>query len=100
MLGSDRPIASLIILVSSAPDAPTRVPATTRITLSSTKPSAATARPVKLLSNEISTGVSAPPTGKHDPSPQDQRHHSQQEDRHQMGRDHDRHARGRPRPAR
>ena len=48
---------------------PTNVPAITRMTLSSTKPSAATANPVKLLSNEMSTGVSAPPTGKTIPAP-------------------------------
>ena len=69
MLGSERPMASLIIFVSSPPEAPTSVPATTRMTLSSTKPSAATAKPVKLLSNEISTGVSAPPTGRTIPDP-------------------------------
>ena len=62
-------MASLIILVSSPPEAPTSVPAMTRMTLSSTKPSAATAKPVKLFSNEMSTGVSAPPTGKTTPAP-------------------------------
>ncbi len=45
------------------PEAPTSVPATISRLLSSTKPDAATARPVNELSSEISTGTSAPPMG-------------------------------------
>ena len=45
------------------PEAPTRVPATISRLLSSTKPDAATARPVNEFSSEISTGTSAPPMG-------------------------------------
>ena len=56
-------MAWLIIRVSSVPDAPTRVPATMSRVLSRVKPDAATARPVKALSREMSTGVSAPPMG-------------------------------------
>ncbi len=63
MFGSDRPIALLIIRVRSVPLAPTRVPATTSTTECSTKPLAATARPVKELRSEMSTGTSAPPIG-------------------------------------
>jgi len=42
---------------------PTSVPATMSRLLSRVKPDAATARPVKELSNEMSTGTSAPPMG-------------------------------------
>ena len=49
--------------VSNVPEAPTRVPATIRAKLSRMKPEAATARPVKALSSEITTGMSAPPMG-------------------------------------
>ena len=63
MLGSERPMATLIIRVSSMPDAPTRVPATTSTLELSVNPDAATARPVKELSSEMSTGTSAPPIG-------------------------------------
>ena len=45
------------------PEAPTSVPATISRSLSSTKPDAATARPVNEFSSEISTGTSAPPMG-------------------------------------
>ena len=45
------------------PEAPTSVPATISRSLSSTKPDAATASPVKEFSSEISTGTSAPPMG-------------------------------------
>ena len=45
------------------PEAPTSVPATMSRVLFSVKPDAATARPVKELSREMSTGVSAPPMG-------------------------------------
>ena len=64
MFGSDRPIALLINRVSRMPDAPTSVPATMSRLLSRVKPDAATARPVKELSSEISTGTSAPPIGR------------------------------------
>ena len=63
MLGNDRPMAWLIIRVSSVPEAPTSVPATMSKVLFKVKPEAATARPVKALSSEMSTGVSAPPMG-------------------------------------
>ncbi len=64
MLGSERPMAWLIMRVSSVPEAPTSVPATMSSVLSSVKPDAATARPVNALSSEMSTGVSAPPMGR------------------------------------
>ncbi len=63
MLGSERPMAVLIIRVNSMPEAPTKVPATTSRFELSVNPDAATARPVKALSSEISTGTSAPPIG-------------------------------------
>ena len=59
----ERPIASLINLVSRLPDAPTSVPATMSAKLLSVNPLAATARPVNAFSNEITTGMSAPPMG-------------------------------------
>jgi hypothetical protein len=49
--------------VSSVPDEPTSVPATTIALLLMAKPSAATARPVKEFNSEITTGMSAPPMG-------------------------------------
>ena len=64
MLGSDRPMAWLIIRVSSVPEAPTSVPATISSVLLRVKPDAATARPVKAFNSEMSTGVSAPPMGR------------------------------------
>ena len=63
MLGSERPMAALMRRVRMMPEAPTRVPATINRALSSTKPDAATARPVNEFSSEISTGTSAPPMG-------------------------------------
>ena len=60
-LASERFIARLIICVSSAPDAPTSVPAMISRLLCSVKPVAAAARPVNELSSEITTGMSAPP---------------------------------------
>ena len=63
MLGSERPMAELMSRVRMMPEAPTRVPATMSRLLSSTKPEAATARPVKEFSSEMSTGTSAPPMG-------------------------------------
>ena len=64
MLGSERPMAALISRVRIMPEAPTRVPATISSSLSSTKPEAATAKPVNEFSSEISTGTSAPPMGR------------------------------------
>ena len=64
MLGSERPMAALMSRVRMMPEAPTRVPATISRALSSTKPDAATARPVNEFSSEISTGTSAPPMGR------------------------------------
>jgi hypothetical protein len=58
---SERFIALPIICVSSAPDAPTSVPAMISRLLCSVKPVAAAARPVNELSSEITTGMSAPP---------------------------------------
>ena len=63
-LPSERPMASLISLVSSVPEAPTSVPATISAKLPSTNPPAATASPVKAFSIEITTGMSAPPMGR------------------------------------
>ena len=62
-LPSERPMASLINLVSSVPDAPTRVPATISAKFPRTNPLAATARPVNAFSMEMTTGMSAPPMG-------------------------------------
>ena len=63
MFGSERPMALLMSRVKMMPDAPTRVPATISRLESSTKPEAATARPVNEFKSEISTGTSAPPIG-------------------------------------
>ena len=63
-MARERPIAWLIKVVSNVPEAPTSVPATIRAKLLSTKPVAATERPVKALSSEITTGISAPPIGR------------------------------------
>ena len=52
-----------ISCVRSVPEAPTSVPAMISALLDSTKPVAAAARPVKELSSEITTGMSAPPIG-------------------------------------
>ncbi len=57
-------MAALMSRVKIMPEAPTRVPATMSKALSSTKPDAATANPVKEFSREISTGTSAPPMGR------------------------------------
>ena len=56
-------MAALMSLVSKIPEAPTSVPATINRFDPSVKPDAATARPVKALSREMSTGTSAPPIG-------------------------------------
>ena len=63
MLPIERFIAVAISIVRSVPEEPTRVPATISAMLSSAKPAAAAARPVKALSIEITTGMSAPPIG-------------------------------------
>src|SRR5262249_43918274 len=56
-------MARLIIIVSSVPDAPTSIPLTMSTLFDSSNPVAAAARPVKALSSEITTGMSAPPIG-------------------------------------
>ena len=81
MLGSDRPMAWLIMRVSSMPEAPTRVPATMSRVLSSVNPDAATARPVKAFSREMSTGVSAPPMGSTKIAPEHERQHQHDHER-------------------
>jgi len=60
---NERPIASAIKRVKIVPDAPTNVPAMISNVESKTYPLAATVKPVKALSNEITIGTSAPPTG-------------------------------------
>ena len=62
-LATERFIAVAISIVRIVPEEPTRVPATISATLSSAKPAAAAERPVKALSSEITTGMSAPPIG-------------------------------------
>ena len=57
------------------PEAPTRVPATISRLLSSTKPEAATARPVNEFSSEMRTGTSAPPMGSTKITPEHQSQH-------------------------
>ena len=59
----ERFIARPIISVSNVPDAPTSMPLTISTLFSSSKPPAATARPVNAFSSEITTGMSAPPIG-------------------------------------
>ena len=59
--------------VSSVPEEPTSVPATIIERLLMAKPSAATARPVKELSSEMTTGMSAPPMGMTIATPNSQR---------------------------
>ena len=68
-------MAWLIMRVSRVPDAPTSVPATMSSVLLRVKPEAATARPVKELSREMSTGTSAPPMGSTKMAPEDERQH-------------------------
>jgi hypothetical protein len=62
-LNSERFIALLMASVKIVPDAPTRAPLTISTSLLSTKPVMAAASPVKELSNEMITGMSAPPIG-------------------------------------
>ena len=61
--GIERFIAVAIRLVRIVPEAPTIIPATIKAGLSSAIPVAAAERPVKALSIEITTGMSAPPIG-------------------------------------
>jgi len=56
-------MARAISCVSSVPAEPTTVPAMIIAAFCITKPSKATARPVKALYSEITTGISAPPIG-------------------------------------
>ena len=63
MLRIERFIAFAISLVRMLPDAPTSAPAMIRTLLSMTNPAIATAVPVKALSSEMTTGMSAPPIG-------------------------------------
>ena len=65
----ERFIALLIIIVRKVPDAPTSMPLTIRTLFSSSKPVAATARPVNAFSSEITTGMSAPPIGSTNRTP-------------------------------
>ncbi len=69
MLNSDRPIAFAISFVSSVPAAPTSVPPISSKVLPRMYPPAATDRPVKALSSEITIGTSAPPTGSTNSTP-------------------------------
>ena len=62
-LPSERFMAFAMSCVSSVPAEPTTVPAMIIAALSSTKPSKPTARPVRALYKEITTGMSAPPMG-------------------------------------
>ena len=59
----ERFIAMAICWVSSVPEAPTIMPATISEVLLSATPVAAALRPVKALSSEMTTGMSAPPIG-------------------------------------
>ena len=56
-------MALAINWVSRVPAEPTTVPAMIMAALPSTKPSKATARPVRALYREMTTGMSAPPIG-------------------------------------
>src|SRR4051812_6760053 len=65
----ERFIALPIFIVSSVPEAPTSMPLTISTFECSTKPVAAAASPVKAFSNEITTGMSAPPIGSTNMTP-------------------------------
>ena len=69
----ERFIALPINSVSRVPEAPTSAPATIRTLLCSTKPVAEAASPVKALSSEITTGMSAPPIGRTNMHAEDER---------------------------
>ena len=62
-------MALAISSVSIVPEAPTSMPATMSTVESSTKPVADAARPVNALSREITTGMSAPPIGSTNMTP-------------------------------
>ena len=74
-------MAWLIIRVSRVPDAPTSVPATMSRSLSRVKPDAATARPVKELSSEMSTGDVGPADGQHEDDAEHERQHQDDQTR-------------------
>ena len=61
--GMERFIALAIRLVRIEPEAPTIMPATIIAVLFSAKPAAAADNPVIAFSNEMTTGMSAPPMG-------------------------------------
>ena len=65
----ERFIALPINIVSRVPEAPTSAPATIRTLLWRTKPVAEAASPVNALSSEITTGMSAPPIGRTNMTP-------------------------------
>ena len=62
-------MARLIRIVKSVPEDPTSEPAMMSALLSRTKPAPAADRPVKALSIDMTTGMSAPPTGMMSRSP-------------------------------
>src|SRR5215218_4598001 len=62
-LARERFIALHIKMVSKVPAAPTNIPPVNITLLSYKKPPQAAATPVNELSNEITTGISAPPMG-------------------------------------
>ena len=57
-------MARHIRIVNKVPAAPTKIPPVSITLLSYKKPPHAAATPVKELSKEITTGISAPPIGK------------------------------------
>ena len=67
--GIERFIASAIMRVRIVPDAPTIMPATISEVFSSARPVAAAERPVNALSSEMTTGMSAPPMGRTNMTP-------------------------------
>ena len=73
---SERFIARPIRTVSSVPEDPTSEPAMISELLSSTKPAPAAESPVNAFSIEITTGMSAPPTGMISSTPNTSAAHS------------------------
>ena len=65
----ERFIARAISIVSSVPDAPTSIPLTIRTFECRTNPVAAAASPVNAFRSEITTGMSAPPIGSTNTTP-------------------------------
>ena len=65
----ERFIAIAIRLVRIVPEAPTIMPATIIAVLFSARPAAAADNPVRALSSEMTTGMSAPPIGSTTNSP-------------------------------